>query len=47
MPIMGIAHCTSCGIAVEGGNVCEICSQPSTSDDASTAENETPMDIYY
>ena len=47
IPIMGIGHCTSCGIAVEGGIVCEICSQPSTSGDALTAENETPKRMYY
>ena len=46
IPIMGVDHCTSCGIAVDGVNVCEICSQPSTSGDASTAETETPMGMY-
>ena len=49
IPIMCTDHCTSCGIAVDGGSMCEICSQPSTSGDASTAQNETPngMSINY
>ena len=33
IPIMCIGHCTSCSIVVESGNVCEMCSQPSTSGD--------------
>ena len=47
MPVMGMDHCTSCDIAVEGGNVCEICSQPSTSGDALIAENEKLKGMYY
>ena len=47
IPIMCIGHCTCCGITVEGGNVCEICSQPSTNGDALAAQNETPKGMYY
>ena len=47
IPIMCIGHCTSCGIAVDAGNMCEICSQPSTSGDSSTAQNETLNGMYH
>ena len=47
IPIMGIGLSTICGIAVEGGTVCEICSPPSTSGDALNDENETPKGMYY
>ena len=47
IPIMCIGHCTSCGIAVDGGSTCEICSQPSTSGDGSTAQNDTTIGMYY
>ena len=45
--IMCIGHCTSCGIAVDGRSMCEICSQASTSGNASTAQNATPNGMYY
>ena len=45
--IIYIGHCMSCGIAFDGGSMCEICSQPSTSADASTAQNETANGMYY
>ena len=45
--IVCLGHCTICGIAVEGENVCKICSQPSTSGDTSIAQNVAPKGIYY
>ena len=47
IPIMCTGNCSSCGIAVQGGNVCEICSQPSTSDDTSIAQNVAPKGMYH
>ena len=45
--IMCIGHCTSCGSEIDGRSMCEICSQPSTSGDDSTAQNEAPNGMYY
>ena len=47
IPIMRIGHYTSCSIVVEGGKVCEICSQPSTTGDSSIAQNIAPKGTYY
>ena len=47
IPIIGKDHCTSYGNVVDGGSMYEICSQHSTSGDASTAQNETPNGMYY
>ena len=47
IPIMCIDNSASCRIAVDGESMCEIRSQPSTSGDASTAQNETPNGMYY
>ena len=47
IPIMCIGYGTSCSIVVESGNVCEICSQPSTSGDTSIVQKVAPKDMYY
>ena len=47
IPIMCIGRYTSCGITLDGASMCEIISQPSTSGDAETAQNETHNGMYY
>ena len=40
--IICIGLCTCCGILVDAGKVCDICSQPSTSADTSTTQDVPP-----
>ena len=47
IPIICIGLCTSCGVRVDAGNECDICSQPSTSCDTSTVQDVTPKGKHY
>ena len=47
IPIVCTGYCMSCDIAVEGGNVCEVCSQPSTSGNTSTVQTVAFKGMHY
>ena len=47
IPIICIGLYTSCGIRVDDGNVCDICSHLSTSGETSIVQNVTPEGKHY